>query len=305
MYMRKAADTTTPRARALASTIRRVREQAGVSGRDLCLRLGISHGTVSHWETGRRVPTPEDVAALLGVTGVTGDEKRRILELARNAADPNWLTFGMPGIPQQLAGVIESERTATAVVQWSPMFISGLLQTSDYAREIISAGDLANHEVEQRVMLRLGRREVLTRRKPVEFEALIGEAALRDVIGDRAIMGDQLRLLTELGARPNVVIRVMPARSGWHPGLSGPFVRYEFPDATPVMHFEHFSSGAFVPDDYDVQAYSTAIRTMRELAMSPQASAELIVRLAEEHENEYERTAAAGLESFQPQWSQR
>ena len=287
--MRKAADTTTPRARALASTIRRVREQAGLSGRDLCLRLGISHGTISHWETGRRVPSPEDVAALLGATGVTGDEKRRILELARNAADPNWLTFGMPGIPQQLAGVIESERTANALLQWAPLLVPGLLQTSDYARAIITAGELADHEVEHRVMLRLGRREIITRREPVEFDALIGEAALRDVIGDNQLMAEQLRFLVELAARPNVTIQVMPSQRGWHPGLSGPFVRYEFPDTTPVMHFEHFSSGAFVFDDYDVQTYRTAIETMREIAMSPQASAEHIANLAEEHEHAHER----------------
>ncbi|WP_093158076.1 helix-turn-helix domain-containing protein [Saccharopolyspora antimicrobica] len=275
----------TPRARALAAAIRSVREQSGISGRELSRRLGLSHGTVSHWETGRRVPTPEDVASLLTAAGVTGKEKQRLIELARHASEPNWLTVGMPGIPHQLAGAVECERSASSIVEWAPLGLPGLLQTPDYARTISVAAGISPQDVEQRVTLRIARREVITRRDPVTFTALIGEDALRDHIGSPETMTEQLNYLLELGARDNITLYVVPPRIGWHPGLSGPFVLYEFPDAPSVVHFEHYSSGAFVPDIDDVQAYREAVDSIRKVALSPAATAKRIMKILDETEH--------------------
>ncbi|MEV4729574.1 helix-turn-helix transcriptional regulator [Saccharopolyspora sp. NPDC049426] len=266
----------TPRARALAAAIRTIREQSGVSGRELSRRLGMSHGTISHWETGRRVPTPEDVASFLTAAGVKGREKQRLIELARDASEPNWLTVGMPGIPQQLAGAVECERSASAIVEWAPLGLPGLLQTADYARALAVASGLPASEIEQRVTLRIARREALTKRNPVELIALIGEDALKDKIGTSGVMEDQLRHLLVLSERENVTIQVVKPRIGWHPGHAGPFVLYDFPDAPPVLHFEHFSSGAFVPDADDVLAYRQAISGIRKVALGAGASIKLI-----------------------------
>ncbi|CAL99649.1 helix-turn-helix protein [Saccharopolyspora erythraea NRRL 2338] len=276
----------TPRARALSAAIRSIRERSGVSGRELSKRLGLSHGTVSHWETGRRVPTPEDVASLLTAAGITGDEKQRVVELARHASEPNWLTVGMPGIPQQLAGAVECERAASSIAEWAPMGLPGLLQTADYARTISKASGLATADVEQRVMLRIARREVLTRRDPVRFLALIGEDALRDRIGEPEVMEEQLRYLLDLGLHDNVTVQVVQPRIGWHPGLAGPFVLYDFPDAPSVVHFEHFSSGAFVPDADDVQAYQCAVDNIRRVALSPAQTTERITEILKELRHE-------------------
>ncbi|GAB3695493.1 helix-turn-helix transcriptional regulator [Saccharopolyspora tripterygii] len=274
----------TPRARALAAAIRTVREESGISGRELSKRLGMSHGTVSHWETGRRVPTQADVAALLAAAGVSGDEKHRLVEMARNAGEPNWVAVGIPGIPPQLAGVVECERAASDVVQWSPMAVPGLLQITDYARAASLAAGLAPSEVETRTTVRASRREVLTRRSPLRLHAMIGEYAIRDVIGDSEVMADQLRHLRSTAERGNVTLQVVPSHVGWHPGLAGPFVLYEFPDSPPTIHFEHHSSGTFVVDAADVQGYRQAVLEIGKLALSPEASAELIGTIADERE---------------------
>ncbi|MGH3761637.1 helix-turn-helix domain-containing protein [Actinophytocola sp.] len=284
----------TPRARALAAAIREIRVRTEISGRKLSAQLGLSHGTVSHWETGRRVPTVEDVAAFLAVLGVVGGEKDRVLDLARHAAEPNWLTVGMPGIPQQLAGAWECERAASAIVQWTPMIIPGLLQTPDYARAVAAAAGLPEGEIESRVMVRNSRREVITRRNsPVVFEALICEVALREVIGSTEVLAEQLRWLIDMAKRKNVTVRVVPLRVGWHPGFAGPFVLYDFPDAPPVLYFEHYSSGAFVPDADDVQAYREAVERLHEIAMSHTASTRLITDIAKEWSMRHERDTLA------------
>lgn len=147
-----------PRARALAAALRKTREEAGLSLRALAHRLKLDQSYLSRVENGKRVPSVETTARILGALQSSPDEFERILELARNAAEPNWLTVGVPGIPQQLAGVVECERAATAIITWHPCLIPGLLQTADYARAIVSASarvnKLPSHEIESRVMIK-------------------------------------------------------------------------------------------------------------------------------------------------------
>src|SRR5690606_41983662 len=75
----------TTRARALTAAIRRLLDASGMSGRELSQRLGFSHGTVSHWVTGRRLPSPEDMASLLTLLEIGRAACR---ESARRPAGP-------------------------------------------------------------------------------------------------------------------------------------------------------------------------------------------------------------------------
>ncbi|WP_442785229.1 DUF5753 domain-containing protein [Amycolatopsis sp. H20-H5] len=106
----------------------------------------------------------------------------------------------------------------------SPLLIPGLLQTSGYARSIIGAGGVPASEIETRVAVRVGRRDVIMRReRPAELLAIIDETALRRGIGSSAVMADQLRAVDEASRRGNVEVRAVPVSAGWHPALEGPF----------------------------------------------------------------------------------
>lgn len=172
-------------------------------------------------------------------------------------------------------------------LRWRLAFpCSGLMQTTDYSRAQLTAAGLVAREIEQRLMVKTSRREILTRRDPVDLLAFIGQDALLDQIGSSLVMADQLRHLLELAERRNVTLRVIPPRIGWHPGLAGPFVLYEFPDAPPVLYFEHYSSGAFVPDDHDVAAYEAALQTMAGVALSEADTRRLIDQIVQETERQ-------------------
>ncbi|MBB5155607.1 transcriptional regulator with XRE-family HTH domain [Saccharopolyspora phatthalungensis] len=279
-----AAIAGTPRARALSAALREARMASGVGQRELARQLSLSNTQLSHWENGHRVPNVEQVAMILAAIRVSADERERILDLARNVDEPNWLTVGMNGIPQQLAGAVECERSASAITEWTPMVVPGLLQTPDYSRAIMQASGLDHKDIDLRVMVRIGRSEVITRNDPVHFNGLISEAVLHEPIGSPNVMVNQLLHLVKMSSRPNVSIRVVPLRVGWHPGWSGPFVLYDFPDAPPVVHFEHYSSGAFVPTEHDVSEYRKAVDKFHEIAINPAASAELIEKIAKEME---------------------
>lgn len=246
--------------------------------------MGISPSLVVHWELGTRAPTPEDVSGLLGALGVVGDEKERILNLARGSAEEGWIAYGRPGTPNQLHCLVACERAAKAMVEWSPLGIPGLVQTADYTRALLESTGLAAAEVERRIAVRMERRELIVGAEPLPFEALVGEAALRDTLGSSATMAAQLRALASLSLRPTITIRVVPSGIGWHPGLAGRFILYTIRDSRPVVYFEHLSSGAFVADDYDVQQYRAAIEGIRKVALSAADSTALATRLTEEIE---------------------
>src|SRR5690606_18027389 len=266
------ARIASPRVRALSAALRHARLGAGVGQRELARQLGIQHPTLSYWERGARVPSPEDVAAILATLGITGEERERILDLARHASEPNWLAAGVPGMSPGLAGVLDCERTATKITDWSPLLMPGLLQTSDYARVILANGNLPAQEVEPRVMMRMARRDVITRSRPVAFTGLIGEAALYNPIGGPEVMADQLRHVLKMADSETITVQVVPTDSGWHPGLSGPFILFDFADSPSIVHIEHHRSSAFLYEEKDVEDYQTATENIRGVAMSPAES---------------------------------
>jgi transcriptional regulator with XRE-family HTH domain len=275
---------TSPRARALSAALREARKTSGIGLRELGRMLRISPTDISHWESGARVPRLETVALILGVLRTSPDERAHILNLARGARERTWLTVGEDGIPAQMAGVVECERQASAITLWEPNYVPGLLQTSDYTRTIMSAGNrLGADDVALRTMIHSSRCEVITRRHdPVPLHALIGEVGLTEPIGPPEVMPGQLRHLAAMAERPNVALCVVPRGVGWHPGLMGPFILFDFADAPTVLYLEHHSSGAFIPTEHDVSAYRRVVDWLRELAWSPDESSAFIAELAGE-----------------------
>jgi transcriptional regulator with XRE-family HTH domain len=275
------ADTAgTPRTRALASALRRARTSAGFGVREVANKLDMSHTTISQWETGKRVPCLEDLSAMLTAIGLTGRRRDVILDLARDVPSPNWLTAGIPGLAQQLEGVIECERTATEIIEWGPLQIPGMLQTADYAGAIIGKDDaLTKAEVEVRVNLRVNRREATANREnrePADYTALIGEWALRQRVGGKAVLTEQLQHLVVSADEARITVQVVPIGDDWHPGLAGPFMLFNFADTASIVHLEHHRSGVFLYDDGDVKAYKIATAVVGRTALSPADSVTFI-----------------------------
>lgn len=272
----------TPRARALGVELRNARDTAGISTRDLAVRVGWGVGgnvKITRAENGQSPLSATDTAMLLGHLGVTGTHYSRIMELAAEVADPNWLA---PGIDPQLGMLADYERTAAHVGEVNLLDIPGLLQTADVARAIMADAGLTKEAAAQRVMMRMARRDVLTGPSPTPFLALIGEHAIRHIPGGRPVAREQLRHLLYWGGQPHVTIQVVPADAGWTPARVGPFVLLEFDGTRPVVVVEHYRSSATITDRRDVADYQTAVDMVRRVAMSPEESAELIAKVAEE-----------------------
>jgi hypothetical protein len=97
------------------------------------------------------------------------------------------------------------------------------LQARQYATAIMVTGSVPQDEISTRGHHPNGQaRGADPGQRPGTAGRLLGEAALRQRIGSRAIMAEQLAKLIELAARPNIEIRLLPFDSDWHPGLEGP-----------------------------------------------------------------------------------
>lgn len=267
------------RARALKAALRSALERSGTSQRESARRLGHSSPMrVNRWlDETEPPPSAEDTASFLTAINLVGDERERILTIARSA-DPDWIVSGPPGINPQLATVLECERYARRVTECAPLVLPGLVQTGDYARAIISRGSphLSDQELANLVMIRIARREALTRADPVDFTAFIGTPAIHGGIGGPRVMAHQLKLIAELAGRSNVTIQAFDTSKDWSPALAGAFILYEFDSLPPAVYLEHHRSNALLVDSVDVADYKTAAEMIRREAMSPDQTAELI-----------------------------
>lgn len=263
-------------ARRLGAELKALREAAGLTLRQLEARVPFGNAKISLIENGHRLPSMDDLAALLDALDIHGEERERILGLRRDADEaPGLIAAGTPSIGPQLAQLIDHERTASRIVDVAPLLIPGLLQTSNYARAIM--GDTPSAET--RVALRSGRRDILTRRTPdpVELLALIDTEVLVRPVAPQDVMADQLHHLLDMAARPNVTIQVVPStRPGWQPMLAGPFELLEFPRASPIVLLEHHRSSLFLWEEEDVKEFTDAAEQIRKVAMTPAESAGVI-----------------------------
>ncbi|MFE9876544.1 helix-turn-helix domain-containing protein [Streptomyces sp. NPDC005784] len=182
------------------SQIKLWREEAGVSRQELANEAGYDYEYVKSMECGRRRPT----LGLLRAADQLCAAKGKLL-----AAQEFLKPEPFPARSQEFVAI---EKDAIAVHSYQPLLIPGLLQTEEYARELISGScpPLDDETVEERVAARLRRQEALTLRSGVVFSFAIYEAALRAMVGDREVMYRQFQHMLKVGQLRNVPIQVLP-----------------------------------------------------------------------------------------------
>lgn len=263
--------------RELAAGLRVLRDRSGMTTRALGEVIGASAANISNWERGERLPSEERLTQLLEALRASDDERERLLGLRRQASGPGQLASGAPSIGEQLARLIEHEQVARRITDVASLVIPGLLQTSDYARATL----VGLRDIETRVKLRVGRRDVLTRtRQPAELVALIDSEVLVRPIAPPPVMVDQLHHLLKMAELPNVTIQIVPSTTpGYNPLLAGPFILLEFPTAPPIVHLEHYRASATLWEGEDVQEFITAAEEVHNIATSPAKSVQFIAEI--------------------------
>jgi transcriptional regulator with XRE-family HTH domain len=278
----------TIRERRVAIELRRLREQAGLTLDQAAERLGWSRATLGRMETAVRRIKPAELQRLLDIYKVDGRRRDDLVELARGARERGWWHRFTDTLPAAYATYIALEAEARSLRCYDALVVHGLLQTEDYAREVIRAGMMqlaSGSQVDRRVEVRLNRQALLTDRDPpLELWCVIDENALRRMIGGVSVMQAQYARLAEMADRPNVTLQIMPHDRGAHPGVEGSFAILEFPERymPDVGYIEALNAALYVEESAHVHAYSLVFNHLVAEALGIGESAAYLRRLAAE-----------------------
>ncbi|MFI8216643.1 helix-turn-helix domain-containing protein [Streptomyces sp. NPDC085932] len=248
--------------------LRRHREAAGLTQRQLGDIVNYTGSLVGQIETARKLPTPEfseRVDAALGTDGMFS----RLVELVLRSRLPAWF--------QQVA---ELEGRALEICTFQTHVIHGLLQTRAYARAVL--GVLDQTDVEDRTAVRLARQRILEKEEPPILWMVISEAALYQETGGAETMRGQLAHLLSFECNPRVNVQVLPFSAGAHAGLQGAFNLYRFRRDPDIVYTEGYGSGHPAANPDTVSDCSLRYDHLQAAALSLKDSAELIRRVTEE-----------------------
>ncbi|HEY8454334.1 MAG TPA: helix-turn-helix transcriptional regulator [Actinopolymorphaceae bacterium] len=244
----------------LGARLRRLREAKGITREAAGETIRASGAKISRLELGRVGFKERDIADLLALYGVEDPgERETFLSLARQANARGWWQQYGDLLPSWFETYLGLEQSASLIRGYEPQFVPGLLQTEDYAREVIL---LAHHgeradDISRRVALRMRRQEALTREEPLTLWAVIDEAALRRPIGGTSVLRAQLEHLIKLVQWPNITVQVLPYEVGGHAAAGGPFtiLRFQEPDLPDIVYLEQLTSALYLEKRSDVEQY--------------------------------------------------
>lgn len=205
----------------LGQELRRLRLAAGVSSREEVAKvLGSNANKVSKIEQGQGTLTSSEIAKLLKLFQVSGDEATRIKELAAAARKRG--RYGK--VPSYGRGYVGMEEDASHLRIFYEELVPGLLQTRSYAQALTStAVTVAFADIDRLVETRMERQSILTKEDPPKLELVLGEAVLRRQVGNQDILREQLERLRTVANLPHVTLQVLPFSSGEHAALGTSF----------------------------------------------------------------------------------
>lgn len=239
----------------------------------LARQLGYSDALVSQVERERKPPSAEFAARCDDVF----DTPATFTDLQELVAREAW--------PSYFAPVIDAEVRATQIHEWEQRVMPGLLQTEDYARSVIKAGQprISPDDLERKVASRLERQAIFTREtgRPM-YWAVIHEGVLRHVIGSPQVMQAQLSRLIDAADSPDIIIQVLPYSASDHPGTDGPILVFDFAAAPSSAYTECNGGGMIIEQAEQVTALMTSMNLIRAAALSPRESRQYIAKIRDE-----------------------
>lgn len=265
--------------RVLGAELRRLRERAGMRGAAIADVIGKSASSVSLIEDGKRAITRDQVQAwLLAVLGVapdalSADDSKRIEQLTAMATATGISPLSGSFAARQ-AEVAALEDAATAIRNWQPSYVAGLLQTPDYARAVFAMLK-APEEVDDAVAGRIAR-QVILRDSSRQFEFITTEQGLNWRPEGPDPRPAQLDWLASVAALHHVAVRVVPVGAVMHIPPQGPFVVYEW-EGGGLVTIELPGERGKIPE---IESYQEDLEALRRSALSGPDAIAFIRQLA-------------------------
>jgi len=268
----------TLRQRELGIRLRELRNRSGLTVEDVAEKLLCSATKISRLETGARRPSLRDVRDLCSLYDVDESTSADFMRLAREAREQGWWT---QYDDLKLDPYIGLEQVAKSITTYTMYYIPALLQTEEYARAIITgiAQKISSEILQQRVEARLRRQQLLYDDNRPRYRVLLDEAVLHRTVGGPTVMAAQLEKVLQTERQGQVTIQVIPFSIGAHASADVHFVLLEFAeesDLSPVVFIEGLRTNQYLERKDDITRYREAIELLRDSALSPRDSIQLV-----------------------------
>ncbi|MFF1641097.1 Scr1 family TA system antitoxin-like transcriptional regulator [Streptomyces sp. NPDC058246] len=261
--------------RAIGKQVKVLRERAGLTQKELGDRLGYSEDLVSSLERGRRTPQREFLEAADELLDAGGLLTATIEDVEKAKAR------GRVRHPAWFRDYARLEASAVEINFFSTLAPPGLLQTEDFIRTLLNGRQplLSEETIEQRVVSRLARQEILTRWPLPMVTAVIDESVLRRKLGGRRVRQGQLEHLLKFGRLRNITLQVLPLDCEENSGVDGPFVLLTPKGKQQVAYLEVQGVGQLIMDPEQVRILAARYGSIRGQALTPRESFALMQEL--------------------------
>ncbi|MBB5158594.1 helix-turn-helix domain-containing protein [Saccharopolyspora phatthalungensis] len=265
----------------LAETLQQLRKAVGLSGERLAARAAMSQSKVSRIESGRALPSVADVECLLQALEVPSDARAEILSLARaaNVEYASVRSSARKGIWRRQAELKSLAKASSVVRHFLPAIPSGLLQTREYARAVLTPGVEGRpaRDIDRAIQARLDRQEVLNDESR-RFYFLLTEQAARVKYAAADVMAAQLRHMTEASTRPNVDLAILPNSALVSEPPLNVFAVYD----DRLVTVELFSGSVALRDYRDISYHLNVFEHFRERAVTGDQARDFLESVADE-----------------------
>lgn len=248
----------------LANEIRRLRVTKGMNQDALAHAVHVSDSLVRAWEAGRRVPQSDHLARLDEFFETNGYLARVRDDLVKDER-----------LPEYMGRWRDIEQEASSLLTYEPLLVPGLLQTPDYAREVIEQSGRPIDDIEEHVKERMGRQQIIAPENGLMLVVVVDEYVLHRLIGTPEIMSGQVQRIVDVATQPNVRVQVVPEGVGAYPGLAGGFVIAAM-DGQEFVYVDDVFSGDVIESPEDVATIKRVWVTLQAEALPAKQSIKLI-----------------------------
>lgn len=166
----------------LAETLKQLRKAAGLSGERLAARTAMSQSKISRIESGRVLPTVADVERIITALDAPSTAREELLSLTRsaNVEYTSLRSSARMGIWRSQAEIKALTESSSVVRQFLPAIPSGLIQTREYARTVLTPGVAGRpaRDIDRALEARLASQDALNDENR-QFHFLLTEQAVR------------------------------------------------------------------------------------------------------------------------------
>jgi transcriptional regulator with XRE-family HTH domain len=275
-----ASDTPAVRQQRLRSELRRLREAARLTQKDVADALDWSVSKVLRIETGASRIQTTDLRAMLAYYGVSDTSiVDELVESARAGRTRTWRDKYKKFVDAQFYTFLGYEESARMIRQYQSTAIPGLLQVEPYIRALAGVFYTDDDELSRAVQIRLERQQILTvDADGPEIIFLLDEAVLLREVGDKDVMRQQLLHIKGIADHPRLTIQVVSLRAGGHRGMTGAsFTILEFSGGDSVVFLEERHRDVMIRNNLqEIALYKEDFETVRQRASHPAETNDII-----------------------------